>query len=84
MTQRQSYFQCEAVTAAAPDFIIDEHLGELQVAAAPAKPEPKRAPLIVDDPELGPLVVGQSPAMRALPHRTGPPRSRSKAGERRQ
>ncbi|MDR6827205.1 hypothetical protein J2X48_000923 [Bosea sp. BE271] len=77
MTSRVSIFKCDAVTAHAPEVITDDSLGELQIAAAPAEPEPKRTPLIVDDPELGPLVLGPAPAMRALPYRTGPPRGRS-------
>jgi len=76
MTQRQSYFQCEAVTTAAPEFIMDADLGELQISAVPTKPEPPKT-VIIDDPELGPLVLGPAPAMTALPRRTGPPRCRS-------
>lgn len=78
MTSRVSVFKCEAVSAAAPEFIVDDDLGELQIAAAPPKPKPPQCdPVIIDDPELGPLVLGPAPAMRALPHRTGPPRCRS-------
>lgn len=84
MPERMSYFQCEAVTASAPEIINDIDLGELQISVviAEPKPQPKRAPLIVDDPDLGSLVIGPAPAMRALPHRTGPPRARSEVGER--
>lgn len=78
MHERTSYFQCEAVTAASPEFIMDADLGELQISGALTKPEPpKTEPAIIDDPELGPLVLGPAPAMTALPRRTGPPRSRS-------
>lgn len=75
MTSRVSYFKCEAVTAAVPEFIMDDDLGELQISAAPAeRAPPQTAPVIIDDPELGPLVLGPPPAVRALPHPTGPPR----------
>ena len=77
MTSRVSVFKCEAVRAYTPEFITDDILGELQVSASAAQPKPKRAPLVIDDPDLGSLVLGPAPAMQALPHRTGPPRRRS-------
>lgn len=85
MTSRISLFKCEAVLAGAPEFIIDDALGELQISVAPTEPQPPQTePVVIDDPELGPLVLGPAPAMTALPHRTGPPRpcSRAKSGER--
>lgn len=79
MDEKYSYFQCEAVRASAPEIICDFHLGDLLISTVCAEPEPKpkRAPLILNDPELGPLVLGPAPAMQALPHRTGPPCFRS-------
>ena len=78
MTSPISFFKCEAVSAGAPEFIVDDTLGELQISTIPAELErPQTEPVIIDDPELGPLVLGPAPAMTALPRRTGPPRSRS-------
>ncbi|TQI74062.1 hypothetical protein FHT98_1803 [Bosea sp. AK1] len=78
MTSPISLFKCEAVSAGAPEFIVDDTLGELQMSTMPAELErPQTEPVLIDDPELGPLVLGPAPAVKALPRRTGPPRRQS-------
>lgn len=73
MTSCVSLFKCEAVSAAQPETIHDDLLGELQIAAAPGKPEPKHAPVIIRDIDLGELLIA-SPAAPGNPRRTaGPP-----------
>lgn len=76
-----THLTCEVTPAAQSETFTDLDLGEITIGPMVERPATLVQPVVIEnDPDLGPLVIGPVPAMRAnSQHRTGPPRPSSPA-----